>query len=586
MGANQLRQNVPLVHNERPLVSTGAEFLIRELSPEGFVIRSNHEGKVVQVTDKVIQIKTKDGKLVTYYLDGMITQYSYIEPKPIVKEGQVVKPGQIIAEYPNFYKNKLYAWGVNARVALVTWRGFSIEDAGIVREGFTKKLTSLHVVKPEQSTIIIPDIARLRKGVKEHKEVKAGEVLLEYEIDTTALRGMSMEALNEIRRQSGTLHGSIEVESEGTKIIFRLRSPERGRIKQIIVGQSQKGLVEKFPDIKELYDKQMSLLKTLHKDAHEVVLQPYTEKLFNEVTKLKDKTGSYIIVRFIITYEEPATYGDKLHNRVGNKMTIGTILPDELMARDEEGPFDVLLNPFGIVSRKNFGQWYELYLAECAYKIEQRIKDLVSKKQIKEALKLIEDTYKIIDEKQDVLPLIREKIKADPEGFIKDVINNGFTLIIPPGRVPSTERIKELMKFAGVPEFKTIKVYVPEIGDWIKVKARVGRIYIGKLEQRVKTKFGARSIGAYSRTGQAVAGGTKGGGQRAGEFDSWAILGHDSFFTTLEIFGPLADDHETKQQLIEELVKTGHASLQNKSPKFVNSELLKLYLLGIHALEF
>jgi DNA-directed RNA polymerase subunit beta len=248
------------------------------------------------------------------------------------------------------------------------------------------------------------------------------------------------------------------------------------------------------------------------------------------------------------------------------------------MPRDAEGPFDILFNPFGIQGRKNLGQIYEMYVGEAAYRMNKKFRELIDAGKKQEALNVILKTYTVFGQEKIGKELVARLRK---EEVLREAYENGIPIFVPPGTRPDISKIRALMKLWNVPE--ETEIFYPDMGFSIKVPA--GRIYVGRLEHRVKEKFGERATGRYDRYGQAIRGGKKEGGQRADEFGSWALFGHAIPELVLEMYGPLADDHETKQMLIEEIKENGEASLEGKPIKFPTSNILKAYLLGLGVLD-
>jgi len=109
----------------------------------------------------------------------------------------------------------------------------------------------------------------------------------------------------------------------------------------------------------------------------------------------------------------------------------------------------------------------------------------------------------------------------------------------------------------------------------------VGWLYYKKLEQQAGYKVSSRSIGKYSEsTGQATAGAKQGGGQRLGEFDTWAIASHGAENLLRELMGPLSDDKSAKDEILFDIIQNGEANY--REPKAgTTKDLLNVYMAGM-----
>ena len=217
-----------------------------------------------------------------------------------------------------------------------------------------------------------------------------------------------------------------------------------------------------------------------------------------------DKLDSGIIKRIHIEVAElrNVSVGDKLAGRHGNKGVISKILPEEDMPYMIDGtPIDVILTPLGVPSRMNLGQILELHLGLAAHTL-------------------------------------------------------GYQAIVPPFAGATGVEIKEELKKAGFSETGKMKLFDGRTGEAFEQDIAVGYMYIMKLHHMVEDKIHMRSIGPYSLiTQQPLGGKAQNGGQRFGEMEVWALLGHGAAHTLQEILTIKSDDIVGRSAAFDAIVK-------------------------------
>ncbi len=217
-----------------------------------------------------------------------------------------------------------------------------------------------------------------------------------------------------------------------------------------------------------------------------------------------DKLDSGIIKRIHIEVAQlrNVSVGDKLAGRHGNKGVISRILPEEDMPYMANGtPVDVILTPLGVPSRMNLGQILELHLGLAANTL-------------------------------------------------------GYQAIVPPFAGATGEEIKEELKKAGFSETGKMQLFDGRTGEAFEQEVAVGYMYILKLHHMVEDKIHMRSIGPYSLiTQQPLGGKAQNGGQRFGEMEVWALLGHGAAHTLQEILTIKSDDITGRSAAFDAIVK-------------------------------
>ena len=340
MGANMQRQSVPLLKSEAPLVGTGVEYVAAKDS--GAVIVCKADGVVEYVDARKIVVKNKGGKdeyhLANFELSNAGTcQYH----RPIVKVGDKVKRGSVIADGPSTDQGEL-ALGKNVVVAFMTFNGYNYEDAVILNERLVKDdvYTGIHLedfemqcretkLGPEEITRDIPNVSEdARKNLDENGVVIVGTEVKEGDILVGKVTPKGMAELTSEEKLLHAIFGEKTREVRDTS----LRVPHGGD-----------GIV------------------------HDV-------KIFSRKDNDELPAGVSKVIRVYIAQKRKIQVGDKMAGRHGNKGVISLILPEEDMPYMPDGrTVDIMLNPQGVPSRMNLGQILELHLGMAAKELNVHV---------------------------------------------------------------------------------------------------------------------------------------------------------------------------------------------------------------------
>ena len=336
MGANMQRQALPLLKTEAPFVGTGAEYIAARDS--GSVVVAKADGIVSYADTKKIVVKNAKGEDV-YYLATFerSNQGETFNHVPIVREGDKVKRGQIIADGPSTDMGEL-ALGKNVVVAFTTFNGYNYEDAVIMNERLVKDdvYTSLHIedyeiqcrdtkLGPEEITRDIPNVGEeARRNLDENGIVRIGTEVHEGDI---LVGKVTPKGMADLTSEEKLLHA-----------IFGEKTREV-RNSSLTVPHGGDGVVHD--------------VKVYTKDDNEDL-----------------PSGVSMVVRVYIIQKRKIQVGDKMSGRHGNKGVISLILPSEDMPFLPDGtPVDIMLNPQGVPSRMNIGQILELHLGMAGKKL-------------------------------------------------------------------------------------------------------------------------------------------------------------------------------------------------------------------------
>jgi len=323
MGAKMQSQALPLRDAESPLVQSvdpQAQSFYKRLGKYVGAVRNEAGGQVIRVKPHQVVVKQTDGQLREYemYDNFPLNRKTYVHNTPLVNVGDMVSKGQLLAK-SNFTDDQgTVALGKNLRVAYMPYKGLNFEDAIVVSDSAAKKLASEHMYTEK----------------------------MDFDNMTSAKRSAFVSMfpaqynraqLDKIGDDGIVMPGAI-VEPDDPLILATQRRTSKG------AGMLYRGAKSPFRDAS-------------------VVWKHHFPGRVTDVWS--DKNG----VKVAVQAYAPAEVGDKLSGRYGDKGVIGAVVPDDQMPMDEGGnPLEVLLNPLGVISRKNPAQMLEAVLGKIAAK--------------------------------------------------------------------------------------------------------------------------------------------------------------------------------------------------------------------------
>ena len=494
MGSNMQRQAVPLLQADAPLVGTGVEQ--RAAQDSGDMIVSPVDGEVVEVTGREIVVKEKGANAKhTFTLDKFerSNQGTCMNQKALVREGDTVKSGDVLADGPSTEEGEL-ALGRNLLVAFMPWQGHNFEDAIIISQRLVKDdtLSSIHI---------------------EEHEVDARDTKLGAEEITRDIPNVAEEVLANLD-EDGIIRIGAEV-GPGDYLVGKVTpkgetelTPEE-RLLRAIFG-------EKAREVRD------TSLKVPHGESGKVI----GVKVFKRAEGFDLPPGVNELVRVYVAKQRKISEGDKLAGRHGNKGVIAKILPEEDMPFMADGTaVDVILSPLGVPSRMNLGQVLETHLGWAAARGWGEL-------DIESPAKSGADAWTKV-----ATPVF----DGAQEDEIMQVIKH-------------THPNRDGDRMVGNDGKATL--YDGRSGEPFDTPITVGYIYILKLVHLVDDKIHARSTGPYSMiTQQPLGGKAQFGGQRFGEMEVWALEAYGAAYALQELLTIKSDDVQGRVKVYEAIVK-------------------------------
>lgn len=337
MGTNMMRQAVPLVRPQAPIVGTGAERVIGQHS--GYVVAASEDGEVIGVDAKHISVLYKSGEKKTYRLTTFERSNHdlIIHQHPLVSRGDKFKKGDILADGQAIENGEL-ALGRNLTVAYMPWEGFNYEDAIVISSRLVEDdhYTNLSInefvldvretkLGPEQTTGDIPNVSAAKlKDLDENGVIRIGAFV----------------------RGGDILVGKITPKGE------QELSPEE-RLLRAIFGDKSKDVKDSSLYMPAGSGGKVIEVRTLRKEQGDNL-----------------PTGVINQVKVYVAQTRKVEVGDKMAGRHGNKGIVSAIVPVEDMPFTADGrQVDIVLNPLGVISRMNIGQVLETHLGIAAKKL-------------------------------------------------------------------------------------------------------------------------------------------------------------------------------------------------------------------------
>ena len=622
MGSNMMRQAVPLLKPEAPIVGTGLER--RVASDARVLMNAEGDGTVDYVDAEKIIItydRTDEQKLVSFDPDETVyslikfrktNQGTCINLKPIVHKGERVKKGQVLCEgYAT--ENGELALGRNMKVAFMPWKGYNFEDAIVISERAVRDdiFTSIHIdeyvlevrdtkLGAEELTNDIPNVSEdATKDLDENgmirigAEVRPGDILIgkitpKGESDPTPeeklLRAIFGDKAGDVKDASLKASPSLYGVVIDKKLFSRAVKDKRKRNKdKEDIATLEADYQAKFEALRgKLLDKIFSLVneKTSEgvvNDLGEEIVpkgKKYTKKVLEAIEDYTHLTSS----GWTDDKHINSLIDDLLHNyRIRENDLQGMLRRDKFtISVGDELPAGILKLAKIYIAKKR-----KLKVGD---KMAGRHgnKGIVARIVRDEDMPFLEDGTPVDIVLNPLGVPSRMNIGQIYEtvlGWAGQKLGKKFATPIFDGA--SLEQINELTDEAGVPRFGHTYLYDGGTGERFDQKATVGVIYMIKLGHMIDDKMHARSIGPYSLiTQQPLGGKAQFGGQRFGEMEVWALEAYGASSTLREILTVKSDDVIGRAKTYEAIVK-GETMPEPGLPESFNVLMHELKGLGL-----
>ena len=625
MGSNMQRQAVPLVQSEAPLVGTGMEAVVARDS--GYVEQARRDGVVESVDARRIVVRTEGGEADegkkktgrfwdTYDLVKFqrTNQNTCVTQTPIVKVGQPVKKGQVLADGPAIDRGEL-ALGKNILVGFMPWGGYNFEDAILLSERLVREdtFTSIHIEEfeveardtklgKEEITRDIPNLGEeaLRNLdesgiVRIGAEVKAGDILVgkvtpkgetQLTPEEKLLRAIFGEKAGDVKDTSLQVPPGIEGIVVDVKIFSRkgidkdersknIESQDRVKIERNYQDELHIIEDERNKKIRRLLLGQMVGRDLMDPESGEVILKKKGKITADVLRKLSDDD----VRRVLLGDPEEQRKLEEVERAAKDHIESLQTFYDEKVGRLRRG--DEL--PPGVI------KLVKVYLA-----IKRKIsvgdkmagrhgnKGVVSRILPEEDMPYLPDGTPIevvlnplgVPSRMNVGQILETHLGWSAKAL-------GIYAASPVFDGATEMEIKELLREAGLPENGQSVVYDGRTGDTFKSPVTVGYVYMMKLHHLVDDKIHARSIGPYSLvTQQPLGGKAQFGGQRLGEMEVWALQAYGAASTLQEFLTVKSDDVPGRSRMYEAIVK-GENFLEPGLPESFNVLVKELQSLGL-----
>ena len=621
MGSNMMRQAVPLMRSESPIVGTGIEGqLIRDSRTQ---IAAEGDGVIVFVDATVIRIRydrTEDEEFVAfedavkeYHLPKFrrTNQNTTIDLRPICEKGQRVTKGMILTEGYSTEKGEL-ALGRNLKVAFMPWKGYNYEDAIVLNERMVREdiLTSVHVDEytlevretkrgMEELTSDIPNVSEdatkdldergiIRVGAHVAPgDIMIGKITPKGESDPTPeeklLRAIFGDKAGDVKDASLKATPSLKGVVIGTNLFARATKSAK----------KSKSAAAQLPKLDEEYEERLSALKEVLVGKLITLTQGKTSQgvkdfLGTDIVPKGAKFSAGVLREIDYDTINLSKWTTDAHKNDMIRATIVNYLrkSKEIDAELRRKKFDISIGdelPSGIM------QMAKVYVAK---KRKISVGDKMAGRHGNKGI-----VSRIV--RQEDMPFLADGTPVDivlnplgvPSrmnlgqifetvlGWAGRELGEKFATPIFDGA--TLDDLNEWTDKAGIPRYGKTYLYDGGTGERFDQPATVGVIYMLKLGHMVEDKMHARSIGPYSLiTQQPLGGKAQFGGQRFGEMEVWALEAFGASHVLQEILTIKSDDVTGRSKAYEAIVK-GDPMPQPGIPESLNVLLHELRGLGL-----
>ncbi len=613
MGSNMQRQAVPLLRTAAPLVGTGMEEITARDS--GAVVICRRNGIVDSLDSERIIVRVEaaeDGHFSRevgadiYSLTKFkrSNQNTCINQKPIIRQGDRVTKGQVLADGPCTEKGEL-ALGRNVLVAFMPWRGYNFEDAILVSERLVKDdyYTSIHIEEfeieardtklgPEEITRDIPNVSE--SFLKDLDEagiirigayVKPGDVLVgkvtpkgetQLTPEEKLLRAIFGEKAGDVRDASLICPPGIEGIVVDVKIFSRKGAEKDERAKMIEnmeISRLEKNLRDEIRILTDERNKRLVALLEGKVTSNELVHERTGRKIVAKGTEMTTEVIENLSLRELLKLKFKD--GSNPHDQIQEVEEMTTRQIDVLRKIHEERISKLRRGdelPPGVI------KLVKVYVAmkrklSVGDKMAGRHgnKGVIARILPEEDMPYLPDGTPVeivlnplgVPSRMNVGQILETHL-----GWAAHALGMYFATPVFDGATES--EIKNMLTKAGLPKTGKTRLYDGMTGQPFEQEVTVGYIYMLKLSHLVDDKIHARSIGPYSLiTQQPLGGKAQFGGQRFGEMEVWALEAYGAAHILQELLTAKSDDVYGRTKIYEAIVK-GEAAMEPGVPESFN----------------
>ena len=611
MGSNMMRQGVPLVYCDSPVVGTGLEGRVARDS--GVTILARNPGEVVRSTSVEIIVRNEMGYEDIYPLlkYRRSNQNTCINQKPIVTAGMRVKKGDVLADGPAT-KDGVLALGRNLLVAFMSWGGYNFEDAIIISERLVRDdvFTSIHVEEfeidardtklgKEEITRDIPNVSEEALSKLDEyglvyvgAEVKPGDILVgkvtpkgetELTSEEKLLRVIFGEKAGDVRDASlrcppGTQGVVVDIkvfsrkertsrsdrqDKDATAAVEAERDEEMSRLSSYFNDQ----LTRILPDLEKpiiSFEDGSTVMKPGGK-VNEKVIQYVRRCLRTGMLPVDGKLGGQVKLLYQEIAQREMVILETAKNRI-----------DRIKTGDELPPGVIKLVKVYVATKRKIS-------------VGDKMAGRHGNKGVISKILPVEDMPFLSD--GTPVDIILNPLGVPSRMNVGQILEThlgwaaatlGIKVATPVFDGAKEEQIRTMLKEAGLPEVGQTILYDGLTGDQFSRPVTVGVIYMLKLHHMVDDKMHARSIGPYSLvTQQPLGGKAQFGGQRFGEMEVWALEAYGAAHTLQELLTVKSDDVVGRTKIYESIIK-GHNALNPGVPESFNVLVKELQGLALN----
>lgn len=591
LAVTHCRQVTPISNAEPPLVITGAEMIIPQITSSRFVQKAKKDGVVVRVNkNETLHVLYNNGETEVFDITPRKSQtkrgaYILLEMQTL-SEGTKFKKNQIVAATKNFdLKTNMYTSGKNLNIAVMNYLGYSHEDAYCISKRISESTTTDTI--SELYIIIPPETKVFQLETKIGKETKMNDVLVEFSYEEDIENYLMTYGIDLDNEDSENIIGnesdSVLLKSPGGRIAdIRVEINDRNKSDAQLI-KLHKELVNRIINIKN--DLQLGKVTKSEKNAATDNLETKFFKIGGH--KLKGQEFRGIKVTYSIITPKKTRVGDKIANRYGAKGLIGYIY-DRVAKAEKSGDIDVFISPISVFGRKNLAAIKELYLGKLTWALNRKVKQMAENDGIKveSIIKLVNDYYKLVCSKNTQKSINDTLTSMTTASLRKSILNDvlKFQTIIEPFFNITFENIKTAAALLKIELDEKVTIE-DEDGKMITtdVKVPVGKQYFQFLEHYSSVYASVGGAVKYSGISkQPVKVGSGANVSSMGQLDINALVTYNVGGILQELLGARSDHHKSKRDLYTYIAENGEGpeTVEN-DPQGGTSEIKDIYLTAL-----